>query len=331
MKILIVDDDRPVGKGLKGSLEKLGHEVSFVDNGEEAMKLLKSTMYDLVLLDIMMPDMDGIQLLGKIRQIDPDMTVVMVTGVKEFELVRKSLQLGAFDYIVKPFNPNDMEFMLNRVKERLTILKLKKDYQTFLEEKVYQQTLKVKRIFLGSIASLIKTIEAKDPYHKDHSENVSKLSVEIGKRMGLSKKELNNLSYSGLLHDIGKVGIPDRILLKADKLTPEEYEVIKRHPAIGYEILKPLFENKNILDGVLYHHERYDGTGFPEGLKKEEIPLFGRIIGVADAIEAMTAERPYRAKLSREEVIGELERNSGKQFDPYIAKIGIKIMEDRNG
>ena len=204
MKILVVDDDKTIGKKLTGNLVKWGHDVSFVDNGEEALNLLRSTNYDLVLLDILMPYMDGIQVLREIKKFNPDMTVVMVTGVLEFELVRKSLQLGAFDYIVKPFDSNDLEFMLKRVEERLTVLNLKREYQTFLEEKVYQQTLKIKKIFLGSIASLIKTIEAKDPYHRDHSENVSRISVEIGRRMGLLKTELDDLFYSAPLHDIGE-------------------------------------------------------------------------------------------------------------------------------
>ncbi|MEW6408737.1 MAG: HD domain-containing phosphohydrolase, partial [Nitrospirota bacterium] len=187
----------------------------------------------------------------------------------------------------------------------------------------------IKELFLGTIKSLSEAIDAKSPWTRGHSDRVTEYSIKIGKELGLKDKELDDLRVAGLLHDIGKIGTYDILLDKAEKLTDGEYEMVKKHPGKGVKLLEPIKQLKHITPWIKHHHECYNGTGYPDGLRGEEIPLMARILTVADAFDAMTAERPYRETLSREKAIKELKKYSGTQFYPKVVEAFLKVIEDR--
>ena len=328
---MVVDDDESIRNLLQRSLDKIGHSSIGTGYGKEAISLFRNNTFDCLLLDIGLPDIDGIKVLKILKTMDPDISVVMITGVEDIDIVRRAMRLGAFDYIIKPIEIEEIRSILKKVEDRNSFIKMKKDYQKFLESKIREESQKIKNLYLKAITSLIKTLEAKDAYHKDHSENVAKLAKKIGGKLGLDNKKIQALSIAALLHDIGKIGVPDNILLKPAKLTAEEYEKVKKHPVTGVEILKPIIDDEDIINAILHHHERYDGKGFPNGLKGENIPLFARIIAIADSIEAMSSKRPYRSTMTHQKIIQELKENSGKQFDPKIVEVVLKMLEEKNG
>jgi diguanylate cyclase (GGDEF)-like protein len=231
------------------------------------------------------------------------------------------LLIGAADFIVKPFMPHVVK---SRISKTLELDELRND----LERKLLEKSRLVEKVTLNSIMAIANTIDAKDTYTSGHSVRVAKAAEEIAKRLGWNEEEIHNLHYVALLHDIGKIGVPDAILNKPSKLCNEEFAIIKKHPMIGNEILKDIHMIRHVAEGALYHHERYDGKGYPYGLKGEEIPLYGRIIGVADAYDAMTSNRVYRPKLKTKQVIAEFERGKGTQFDPQLADLMIQMLKE---
>ncbi len=327
MRILVVDDDEFILSFLSKALVSLGHSCEKVSCGNEALEIFKRENFDLVFLDINLPDIDGISLISKFKIINEESVIVMVTGINDIDYIRNAMRLGAFDYVIKPVNLEDIEILLRRVQDRILYIKLKKEYQILLEEKVKETTEKLKKLFVDSIFALVKTLEAKDSYHKEHSLKVRNISVEIGKMLNLKDEDISNISVAALLHDIGKIGIPDRILLKNGVLTKNEFSVIKKHPVIGKEITETFIENKDIIYGILHHHEHWNGSGYPDRLKGNEIPFFSRIILYADAIDAMSSRRPYRYKLSVKKIMQELKDCSGRQFDPEMLPVILKVIE----
>ncbi|MEO0293844.1 MAG: HD domain-containing phosphohydrolase [candidate division WOR-3 bacterium] len=329
MEILLADDDEKILKSLSNLLSIQGHQCKAVLNGQEAVKeFKKKTDYDCILLDIEMPTMNGIETAKRLININPDVSIVMVTAFKDIDVIRSTMRLGVFDYLVKPVFPEELIRVLEKVKERNFLLKIKKNYQLELERKVEEQRQKLERRMLDTITSLVNALEAKDPYQEGHSKQVKDISIKIAEELGFSEKEKEILGYAALVHDIGKVGIPDSILLKPRNLSKKEYEIMKKHPEIGKFIISPSVQNKKILNSVLYHHERFNGNGFPKGLKGEEIPLSARILAIADAISAMLSERPYREGLEKERIIKELKENSGTQFDPKLVEIALKLIRE---
>ncbi|HID56876.1 TPA: HD domain-containing protein, partial [Candidatus Poribacteria bacterium] len=262
------------------------------------------------------------------------------------ETAVESLKSGAYDYITKPII--DQEHLMLTVEHALEHRRLKLEnlkYQHYLEDMVRQRTKYIRDLFFRAITSLVQAIEEKDKYTKDHSKRVAEISCMIGEKMGLSEEQIVQLDLAGQLHDIGKIGIPEyEILWKRGPLSPEEYEIIKTHPVRSYRILRPLFEFKGSLDEItmdensrakeetlniiLHHHERFDGKGYPDGLKGDEIPLGARILAIADSYEAMTSPRPYRAfPLTHEEAVDEIRRNAGSQFDPKIVELFLDLCD----
>uniref|UniRef100_A0A7C4UAE2 Response regulator n=1 Tax=candidate division WOR-3 bacterium TaxID=2052148 RepID=A0A7C4UAE2_UNCW3 len=327
MRILVVDDDEFILRFFSRALVSFGHSTECVSNGKDAIKTFEQNEFDAVFLDINLPDIDGINVLSLLKRIKDDVIVIMITGINDIDYIRNAMRLGAFDYIIKPINIEDIEILLKRVQDKIFYNKLKREYQQLLEKRVKEATEKLRKLFLDAIFALIKVLEAKEPFHREHSIKVQKIAIEIGKKIGLSSVEISNLSISSLLHDIGKVGIPDGILLKNGSLTKKEFSVIKKHPVIGKEITETFIEEKIIPESILHHHEHFDGSGYPDKLKGENIPLFSRIILIADAIDAMSSNRPYRNKLSLKKITNELKEGAGKQFDPYILKNISDIIE----
>ena len=327
--IMVIDDSELNLRVAKNVLEK-HFDVICAKSGEEAFHLLEKRIPDLILLDVHMPKMNGFEVMEHLAENDmwKDIPIIMLTADNDRDTEVRGFQAGVMDFVTKPFVA---EIVLQRVGRILELSRLKRHLQ--IEVKVQTQRAEERRRQVEQLSeevmqTLANTIDAKDPYTNGHSLRVAKYSMEIAKRFGKPKKEQKKIYHMGLLHDIGKIGVPDEIINKDTKLTDEEFQAIRQHPAIGSDILKTIEQMPEIMVGARWHHERYDGRGYPDGLKGEDIPEYARIIGVADAYDAMTSQRSYRGILSQEVVRGEIERGRGTQFDPQFADIMIQLIDE---
>lgn len=327
--ILVVDDDRMNLKLAEHMLSST-YNVILAQDYQETLNSLSMERPSLVLLDVHMPGMNGFELLSEIRKMKAcsDLPVVFLTADSDRETEVRVFREGALDYIQKPFVP---EVVLERIKRILSLRKL----QVNLESEVERRTAELEEsrrkheiLSLQVVKTLASAIDAKDRYTNGHSSRVAKYSKEIALRAGKSIEYQDEIYFVALLHDIGKIGIPDNILNKSSKLTDEEYETIKQHPSIGVDILKNITEMPNIEIGAHFHHERFDGKGYPEGLSGCEIPEIARIIAVADAYDAMSSRRSYRAALPQSAVREEIVKGRGHQFDPTFADVMLKMIDD---
>lgn len=328
-RILVIDDDI---MNLRIAEDMLGEDfqISSVKSGEEAFAFLEKSSTDLILLDIHMPKMDGFELIRRLKESEQycKIPVIFLTADENKEAEIRGLELGAMDFITKPFVK---EIMLHRINRILELDRLQKN----LQQEVEQQTRtaearkqKVERLTLQIIKALASTVDAKDKNTNGHSVRVAGYSKAIAKRLGLNSQEQEDIYYMGLLHDIGKIGIPDGIIKKPAELTDEEFMTIKRHPIIGAEILKNVSEIPRLGLGTRSHHEQYDGNGYPDGLKGKEIPLEARIIAVADSYDAMASSRSYHDILQQDTVREEIVKGRGTQFDPEIADIMLELIDE---
>nr|MBP3598377.1 diguanylate cyclase [Eubacterium sp.] len=320
--ILVVDDSKTNLAIAKQELSE-DYQVTPVISGFQALQFLEKRTTDLILLDINMPEMDGKETLRRVKQnpLWAKIPIIFLTADSTPETESDCLALGADDFIAKPFVPKVMKRRISRIIE---LNELRYDLETRLEEK----TREVELVTIQSIMAIARTIDEKDKYTSGHSSRVAKCSVALAKRLGWSEEECQNLHYVALLHDIGKIGVPDNILNKPSRLTDSEFAIIKKHPVMGNAILKDIKTIAHVNEGALYHHERYDGSGYPCGLKGEEIPITARIVGIADAYDAMTSSRIYRPKLTEEKVIQEFETGSGTQFDPEFCRIFVEMLRE---
>ena len=328
-RILVVDDD-VLNLFVAKRILSTRYVVDAVSSGEEAFRYLEENEADLILLDICMPEMDGYTFMKLIKEKQQlcDIPIICLTADDDQESEVKCFELGAVDFITKPFVD---EIMFQRTSRTLELAYLQKQLRAEVEyktRKLDKRSRQLKRMTVQVMQTLAGTIDAKDKYTNGHSLRVAEYSAMIGSKLNMSLEEVDDIYYIGLLHDIGKIGIPDEIINKASKLTEEEYTIIKTHPVIGSEILAKMSELPEIKVGARWHHERYDGKGYPDGLKGEEIPLVARIIGVADAYDAMSSTRSYRGVLPQETIRNEIQKCSGTQFDPTIAAIMLQIMEE---
>ena len=327
--ILAVDDDS-MNLSLVSELLSEDFRVITAADGRKALEQLENSIPDLILLDVYMPDMGGIDVIRRLKTTEKyaEIPVVFLTSDSDDDTEIQGFYEGAVDFLRKPFRKN---VAIQRIRRILELDYLKKN----LQEEVKKQTAlaedrrrSVERLSLQMVQSLANAIDAKDSYTNGHSTRVARYAGMIAEKMGYSGEQLERLRYAGLLHDIGKIGIPEDIISKPDKLTDEEYAIIKTHSAIGGSILKEITEIPEISMGARWHHERYDGRGYPDHLAGEDIPELARIIGVADAYDAMTSSRSYRGRLSQEIVLGEIEKGRGSQFDPQIADVMIEIIKN---
>ena len=327
--ILVIDDDSMNRLIAQRMLERM-YQVSCVESGEEAFLFLEKEIPDLILLDIHMPGMDGFEVIRRLKREEryAEIPIIFLTADNERETEVEGLRLGASDFLIKPFIA---EIMMLRVKHILELERLQKHLQQEVERqtrKAEERRKKLERLHFQIMKALTDTIDAKDKYTNGHSLRVAEYTKELMKRMGGSEQEQDDVYYIGLLHDIGKIGIPDAIIRKKTGLTEEEYSLIKSHPVIGAEILENISEIPGIDIGARWHHEKYDGTGYPDGLKGEAIPLVARLIGVADAYDAMASRRSYRDVLPQEQVRREIENGKGTQFDPEVAEVMLRMIDD---
>lgn len=328
-RILVVDDDA-MNLFIAKRILSQRFAVDTVSSGKEAFAFLEKNSTDLILLDICMPEMDGFTFMELFKKKPEwrDIPIICLTADNEQESEVKCFELGAVDFITKPFVD---EIMFQRTSRTLELSYLQKELRAEVEyktRKLDKRSQQLKRMTVQVMQTLAGTIDAKDKYTNGHSLRVAEYSAMLGSKMNMSQEEIDNIYYIGLLHDIGKIGIPDEIINKTSKLTDEEYAIIKTHPVIGSEILEKMSELPDIMVGARWHHERYDGKGYPDGLAGENIPFVARIIGVADAYDAMSSTRSYRGVLPQETIRGEIQKGAGTQFDPVIAEVMLQIMDE---
>ncbi len=308
-RILIVDDDARVREMLTDMVEGLGHEAIAVADGFAALAAINARPPDLVLSDVSMPGLNGFELCRRLKA-DPRMRlipVVLITGIgDEFKL--QGIDAGADDFLSKPFSPGDL-----RVRIR-ALLRMK----TFTDELESAEAV---------LCTLGRSIEAKDPYTVGHCERLAEYGVALGRLLALQEDELRALRLGGYLHDLGKVAVPEAILLKAGPLTTEERQVMQRHPAVGEEICRPLRSLQAVLPIIRHHHERQDGSGFPDGLRGEEVPLTARVLQVVDVFDALTTDRPYHRAMPREASLDVLDAEVRQGWwDPRVVAVFREVV-----
>lgn len=335
-KILIVDDDKLVRSILTQILKGLGYKSVAVSSAEAAIGALASQSFDLALLDISLPGKSGVDLLDHVTNSHPDMAVIMVTGIKELATALLTIRTGAYDYVTKPFQKDELSSCIQRALERRRLIIENRRYQQNLETLVSDRTQAMERAlkrleqtYDQTIRALGAALDLRDTETENHCARVACYSVRLAQALGVSDEtDLRNLRWGAYLHDIGKIGVPDAVLLKPDRLTEPEYTVIKTHSALGYRVLSDIPFLNAAVEVVLHHHERFGGGGYPHGLSGHDIPLVARVFAVADAVDAMTSDRPYKDALTWEEVGVELQRHSAGQFDPKVVEGFLSVPSD---
>jgi putative two-component system response regulator len=325
--ILIVDDEEMIRRLLNQRLSAEGYHCQQAANAGQALEKLRGGSIELVILDIKMPGKSGVELLPEIKAKYPDTAVIMATAISDASTAINCMKDGAYDYITKPFNLDEVGLSVGRALEKRRLELENRDYQQHLEQKVEAQAKKIRAAFFNAVTALAYALEAKDVYTSGHSQRVTEVSVAIAGEMGLAKKEIEKVRLAGLVHDIGKIGVREAVLNKPGSLSEEEYKHVRLHSETGERILIPIVDDEEILKAVRHHHERYDGWGYPDGLRGEQIPRLARIIAVADTFDAMTSERPYRKAMTEEEACAEIERCRGSQFDPEVADAFLKVWQ----
>src|SRR5215813_2737039 len=335
-RILIVDDEEPIRDFVSAMLSSSNYVCSQVASGKEALALLDSgEEYELMLSDLMMPVMDGIALLEASKERYPDMPVVMVTAVTDVSIALNAIRNGAYDYLLKPFEREQLLATVRRALENRRLKLENRAYQTNLEALVTARTEQLRRAVKELEESYDITLEAlgdaldlKDRETEGHSKRVTAFTIAIAKTMGLPSDQIRVIARGAFLHDIGKMAIPDAILKKEGKLTTEEMEIMKEHCYRGYQIVKMIPFLTEAAEIVYSHQEKFDGTGYPRGLKGDEIPLGARIFSIADTLDAMTSDRQYRKAQPYSAAREEIHRWSGRQFDPELVKIFLNMPEN---
>ena len=324
-RIVVVDDDSIVLKRAWTILTEADMKAVVLKSGAQLLDYVsENEAPDLILLDIRMPEMDGFEVLEKLRSREEkgsEIPVIFLTANEDEAAEAKGLASGAMDYIRKPFVAN---ILVLRVKRAVELVRLQRN----LADEVEKKTMEYEELFIQVVESLATAIDAKDTYTNGHSVRVAEYSKEIAKRYGYNEEKQDAVFMMGLLHDVGKIGIPDSVINKPARLTDEEFALIKTHPSVGARILSNIKKMPRLADGARWHHERYDGKGYPDGLSGEDIPEESRMIAVADAYDAMTSNRSYRRYLSQEVVRDEIEKGKGTQFDPQFADIMIQMIDE---
>ncbi|WP_213805917.1 HD domain-containing phosphohydrolase [Granulicella sp. dw_53] len=332
-RILVVDDEEAVRSIVATLLEQSGYSTTLASGAEEAlMRLQEGPEYDLVLADIMMSGTDGLALLHRIGVDHPGTPVVMVTAVQDIHMATNAFRGGAIDYLLKPFARTQLETVVHRAMERGRLLKQNVAYLNSLEDIVTSRTAQLQstmeeleRSYDTTLEAMGNALDLRDEQTEGHSKRVTAYTIAIARAMGVAGEELKLIARGAFLHDFGKIAIPDSILLKPGKLEPEEMAIMREHCRHGYEIVSKIPFLKDASEIVYSHQERFDGSGYPRGLSGHQIPLGARIFAIADTLDAMTSDRPYRKSTSFEVARNEIVRNSGTQFDPKIVDVFLQI------
>ncbi len=331
-RILIVDDDEFVRDIIARKLRSQGYLCQACENGERALESLSGAEYDLLLTDVNMPGMSGIELVKKVQVSDPALAIILVTSITDLEFAVQSLKQGAYDFVGKPFSLEDVTMAVTRALEKRRLVLDNQRYRRLLEEQVARRTEQLKNAldvleatYHSTLMALGTALDSRDADTGWHSFRVTLYTNRISREMGMEPAVIRHIEQGALLHDIGKIGIPDALLRKPDRLNEAEWVLMRKHPEIGFRILSGV----KFLEGaaliVLHHQERYDGTGYPCGLRGTEISMGARIFAVADTLDSMTSERPFQSAATFKEAREEIIRGSGSKFDPEVVKAFEKV------
>ena len=333
-RILIVDDEREITEILADLLSG-DYECLKAGSAEQALDCLRVGEFHLVISDITMPGMSGLDMIPHVKELSPDTVVVMISGMQTVESAIGALRLGAFDYLMKPFDLRQVEAVVKRALEYHELVVAKRRYENHLEELVEQRTVELDRAlnslegaYRSTLKALTAALETRDSETHGHSERVVTYSLRLGREYGLNSAEMKSLEFGSLLHDIGKIGVPDSILRKPAKLTEEEWVRMREHPLHGQQILRGIEFLQGAARVVAQHHEQWDGSGYPVGLRGEEIDVCARIFSVADAFDAITSDRVYRRGKSYEAAAQELDDWAGRQFDPKVVEAFHRVPKE---
>ena len=331
-RILVVDDETSVRSVIGATLEHHGHRVHLAGSGREALELLNREDFDLVLTDIVMEDGNGLALLERIRAEHPHLSVVMVTAIHDISVAIDAMRRGAFDYLLKPFEREHLVASVERALQHSQAMLASRSYQENLERIVMARTEMLRQAMQDLEHSYDITLEAlgdaldlKDAETEGHSKRVTAYTIALARAMGLGPEEIKTIARGAFLHDIGKMAIPDQILLKPGPLTHPEREIMREHCSRGYHILRKIPFLRGSAEIVFSHQEHFDGPGYPSGLRGADIPIGARIFAVADTLDAMTSDRPYRLAGGFDAARAEILRCSGTQFDPAVVETFLKI------
>ncbi len=307
--ILLVDDEEDnlalLYRTLRGSynLEKTTSPL-------HALELLKEKHFELVISDHKMPEMDGVEFLKRVQELRPDTMRILLTAYSDANILIDAINYAKiYRYVKKPYNPEELQLI---VSSALEFYQLKHDNDKLIED--------LKELFSGTIKAIMEALDAKDSYTSGRSKRITFYSIKIAQQLGLSPVDVGKVELAGMLHDIGMIGVSDEILYKIDALSQEEYDEIKSHIAYSVKILEDIKQLKDVVEIIKCHHENYDGTGYPEGKKGEDIPIGARIISVADSFDSIVSDRIYRRKTNYEDALKEIVKNAGTQFDPVVVK-----------
>jgi putative nucleotidyltransferase with HDIG domain len=333
-RLLIVDDEVEV-RGVLHDLLSDSYECAEASSAEEALNQLRDTDFQLVISDITMSGMTGLEMIPHVKVVSPDTVIVMISGMQTIESAINALRLGAFDYLMKPFDLRQAEAAVARALEHHELVVAKRRYENHLEELVDQRTAELDRAldslenaYRSTLRALTAALETRDAETHGHSERVVTFSLRLGREYGLTSAQMKALEFGSLLHDIGKIGVPDAILRKPAKLTDEEWVLMREHPMHGQQILRDIKFLEGAAKVVAQHHEKWDGSGYPLGVKAEEINICARIFSVADAFDAITSDRVYRQGRPYEAAAQELNEWSGRQFDPKVVEAFHRVPKE---
>jgi response regulator RpfG family c-di-GMP phosphodiesterase len=333
-RVLIVDDDRKVREVLHEIFLSRGYMCELANDGREGLEVFRATRPPLTVTDVKMPIMDGLEFLKSIRELDADAAVIVLTGVGDVKTAIESLKVGAYDFIIKPVNVDELLIAAERAVERRQLLIERREYQAMLERRVEEATRdlaltlrELQDTYRVTLEALGSALDTRDVGTEAHSRRVRGYALTLARSHGIPEEQIKDIEHGALLHDIGKIGIPDAILLKPGPLTPEEWIVMRTHPEVGRRLIERIPFLRGALPIVYHHHEKWDGSGYALGLRGDAIPLGARIFSVADALDAMTFDRPCSKAVSDETARREIERCAGTHFDPAVVKTFLAIPE----
>lgn len=330
--ILVVDDEDSIREVVSTLLSAQGYTCTLAPNGARGYEMLQNNSYDLILSDIVMPEMDGLKLLERVKSHNQDVPMVMVTALHDISTAIQAIRAGAYDFLLKPFEKDQLYHTVRRALEHRRLIEENRRYQRDLEKRVEERTAQLTAALADLEQSYDYTLEAlggaldlKDAETEGHCQRVTAYTIFIGKAMNIEREHLRHIARGAFLHDIGKMGIPDAILRKPGPLTEEERIIMRKHCDIGYNMLKRIPFLREAAEIVLSHQECFDGNGYPRGMKGAEIPLGARIFAVADTLDAMISDRPYRRALPIADARTEIKRCSGTQFDPKVVEVFLSL------
>lgn len=328
-RILIVDDDHQVRRLLRDLLESAGYACAEAASGAEGLLIHAESPFALIMTDLRMSGMDGAELLARVKEADEaaneTTAVVVVTGEPEVGTAVATLTQGAYDYISKPFDLHRIHNTVRNALERRRLIRENREYQRGLEELIDRRTEELLSTYRQTLAALGSALDTRDPETQQHTERVTRYTVTIARAMGIHGAAIRDMEWGAMVHDVGKIGIPDGILMKPGSLDEHDWTVMRRHPLIGYRLLKDIPFLRGALPVVRHHHEAWDGSGYPDGLKGTEIPLGARIFKVADVFDALTSMRPYRSPDPPEVARDVILAHSGSEFDPAVVEAFLRV------